>query len=266
MSHLVKWKTPRCPVSFCFFNSKGTVHEHTYDPQVTWLFFFPLKKEQKYIFFLTTRKSRFAVRQCASAAVLALVACDSAFSSAFFFLHVLVTFPFFLATCCASFWFERQTAEKTGTDCVLCLRWGYAEKVVMVWLRLTCGFHWVGSARSALRRLVAPPVHTPRVAVVPAVAVVAVEVASEAAWGGDTATGWSDLGTVKLRGDAEPTEGNRHWGLKDDFLTSAEAAASSVAACAAIPAAATVATGAAGGLTVVPSTETTGEPGQRVPR
>lgn len=47
----------------------------------------------------------------------------------------------------------------------------------MVWLRLTCGFHWVGSAPSALRRLVAPPVHTAGVAVVSPIAVVAVEAA-----------------------------------------------------------------------------------------
>lgn len=53
---------------------------------------------------------------------------------------------------------------------------------------------------------------------------------------------------------------------QDGFLTSAEAAASSVAACAAVPTAAAVAARATGGLTVVPSSKATGEPATSAPR
>lgn len=53
---------------------------------------------------------------------------------------------------------------------------------------------------SALRRLVAPPVHTPRLVVASPVAVVAVEVASEATWGRKRGHGWLDLHDMKPMG------------------------------------------------------------------
>lgn len=80
--------------------------------------------------------------------------------------------------------FERSEWQRTRVDNVLCvseatqgelLRSGLREHVV------STALGWHGNL--LLWRLVAPPIHTTRVAVISSVAIVAVEVATKAAWG-----------------------------------------------------------------------------------
>lgn len=161
----------------------------------------------------------------------------------------------------------------------------------MVWLKLTCGFHGLGwHGTLFLWWLVAPPIHTTRVAVISSVAVTAVEVATKATcedkvsqmssnrtWNQTDAGGHVFLWvkhvrphqvTAFIRNNVPEFKGltplmepliKTIW--ESGLLTSTEATVSSMASSVT---ASTVATEASRTrrLTVVPSTKTTREPAQ----
>lgn len=98
--------------------------------------FFP-QKEQKYF---EQWKPEVAIGQCMSASMLTL-RCAS-LCALQCVLHVLVTF---LCVVLHFLW-ERSEWQRTRVGNVLCVSEATQGGFGMVWLKLTCGFHWAGLA------------------------------------------------------------------------------------------------------------------------